>query len=128
MERDDLHVNDSYAPMANHSEEEGKKIRKKVWFVTALLSIITAVEIGVGIAVGKMYEGIERADGLWTTIKWSLIILTLVKAFYIVMEFMHLGHENKSLRRYIIIPYLIFIAYMIFLFLTEGFNVDRNAY
>ena len=116
-ERDDLIVNDSYATMSNHSEEEGKAIRKKIWFVTILLSVITTAEIVAGIFLSA------RDSGYWPIVKWSFIILTVVKAFYIVMEFMHLGHEKKSLRYYIIIPYLIFIAYMIFLLLTEGFNV-----
>lgn len=116
-ERDDLIVNDSYAPMANHSEEEGKVIRKKIWFVTALLSILTTVEIIMGIYLSN------REASLWPFVKWAFIIMTIVKAYYIVMEFMHLGHEKKSLRMYIIIPYLIFIVYMIFLLLTEGFTV-----
>lgn len=116
-ERDDLIVNDSYATMSNHSEEEGKAIRKKIWFVTILLSVITTAEIVAGIFLSA------RDSGYWPVVKWSFIILTVVKAFYIVMEFMHLGHEKKSLRMYIIVPYLIFIAYMTFLLLTEGFNV-----
>lgn len=115
--RDDLIVNDSYAPMVNHSEEEGKAIRKKIWFVTLLLSVLTTLEILMGIFLSN------RDESYWPFIKWSFIIMTVVKAFYIVMEFMHLGHENKGLRRYIIIPYLIFIAYMIFLLIVEGFSV-----
>ncbi|MGB1040847.1 MAG: cytochrome C oxidase subunit IV family protein [Flavobacteriales bacterium] len=116
--RDDLIVNDSYAPMVNHSEEEGKVIRKKIWQVTALLSILTAIEILMGIYLSA------RDSGYWTVIKWTFIVMTVVKAFYIVMEFMHLGHEKKSLRRYIIIPYLIFIIYMIYLIVQlEGFYV-----
>ncbi len=117
MERDDLIVNDSYAPMANHTEEQGVKIRKKIWQVTALLSIITAVEIAMGIFLS------DRAAGIWPYVKWSFIIMTVVKAAYIVLIFMHLGDETKSLRKYILYPYFIFIAYMIFLFLYEGFNV-----
>lgn len=116
-DRDDLIVNDSYAPMANHSEEEGKAVRKKVWFVTFLLSAITAVEIVMGIFLSN------RSDAIWPFVKWAFIVMTVVKAFYIVMEFMHLGHESSRLRRYIIIPYLIFIIYMIILYLIEGFNV-----
>lgn len=116
--RDDLIVNDSYAPMVNHSEEEGKAIRKKIWKVTALLTILTTVEIIMGIYLSA------RDSGYWTAIKWAFIIMTVVKAFYIVMEFMHLGHEKKSLRRYIIIPYLIFIVYLIWLVIQlEGFAV-----
>lgn len=118
--RDDLIVNDSYAPMVNHSEEAGKAIRKKIWKVTALLSILTAAEIAMGIWLSS------RDSGYWGFIKISFIVMTLVKAFYIVMEFMHLGHENKSLRRYIIVPYLIFIAYMIYLIVMEGFKVGNG--
>ena len=49
MERDDLIVNDSYSLNAHHSEEEGVKIRKKILFVTVLLTVITAVEVAMGI-------------------------------------------------------------------------------
>ena len=118
--RDDLLVNDSYAPMVNHSEEDGKAIRKKIWKVTALLSILTTLEIIMGIYLSS------RSSDLWVVVKWSFIVMTLVKAFYIVMEFMHLGHENKSLRRYIVVPYLIFIAYMIYLIVMEGFKVGNG--
>lgn len=118
-ERDDLIVNDSYAPMSNHSEEEGKAIRKKIWFVTILLSALTTVEILMGIFLSK--SGLKEWQ--WEIVKWLFIVMTVVKAYFIVMSFMHLGHEKKSLRMYIIIPYLIFIIYMIFLYLIEGFNV-----
>ena len=114
MERDDLIVNDSYALNAHHSEEEGVKIRKKIVFVTVLLTLITAVEVAMGIVF-------KRAETFtWETIKWSFIILTLVKAGYIVMIFMHLGDERKNLRNTIIIPYLVFIIYLIFIALTEA--------
>jgi len=114
MERDDLIVNDSYALNAHHSEEEGVKIRKKIIFVTVLLTLITAVEVGMGIIF-------KRAETFtWETIKWSFIILTLVKAGYIVMIFMHLGDERKNLRNTILVPYLVFIIYLIFIALTEA--------
>ena len=43
MERDDLIVNDSYAMAAHHSEEAGAAIRKKIWFVTGLLTLILSL-------------------------------------------------------------------------------------
>ena len=114
MERDDLIVNDSYALNAHHSEEEGVKIRKKIVFVTVLLTLITAIEVAMGIIF-------KRAETFtWETIKWSFIVLTLVKAGYIVMIFMHLGDEKKNLRNTILIPYLVFIIYLIFIALTEA--------
>lgn len=116
MERDDLIVNDQYALDAHHSEEDGVKIRKKIVFVTLLLTAITLVEVMLGVFI-------KRADtGLWMTIKWTFIVLTLVKAGYIVMSFMHLGDERKNLRNVILIPYLLFIGYLIFIGLTEGIS------
>lgn len=120
MERDDLIVNDSYALNAHHSEEEGVKIRKKIAFVTILLTLITAVEVVMGIIF-------KRAETFtWETIKWTFIVMTLVKAGYIVMVFMHLGDERKNLRNTILVPYLVFIGYLIFICLTEAAGHIEN--
>lgn len=114
MERDDLIVNESYALNNHHDEEQGKKIRKNIWKVTALLTLITIVEVAMGI----MFKRAETFT--WTTIKLGFIILTLVKAGYIVMSFMHLGDERKNLKLVILLPYALFIIYLIFIALYEG--------
>lgn len=114
MERDDLIVNESYSLQAHHSEEKGVEKRKTIVKVTVILTLITAVEVALGIFF-KRSETFE-----WTAIKWSFIILTLVKAGYIVMSFMHLGDERKNLRNVVLIPYMLFIAYLIFIALYEG--------
>jgi cytochrome c oxidase subunit IV len=116
MERDDLIVNDSYSLNAHHSEEEGVKIRKNILFVTVLLTAITAVEVAMGIIF-------KRAETFtWEMIKWSFVALTLVKAGYIVMSFMHLGEERGNMKKSILVPYLMFIVYLIYVALTEGFG------
>lgn len=114
MERDDII---EYSLDAHHSEEEGKVLRKKIWKVTALLTIITVVEVLLG-------AFIKQGTTIWPIVKWSFIALTLVKAAYIVLSFMHLGDERKVMRYVILIPYFIFIAYLIFILLTEGIYVD----
>ena len=120
MERDDLIVNDSYSLNATHSEEAGAKIRKNIIFVTVLLTAITAVEVAMGIIF-------KRAETFtWETIKWTFIALTLVKAGYIIMVFMHLGDEKKSLRNTVLMPYLVFILYLIFIAFTEGWGHLSN--
>ena len=116
MERDDLIVNDSYALNAHHSEEEGVAIRKKIYMVTVILSAITAVEVGMGV----MFKRSETFT--WTAIKWTFIVMTLVKAGYIVLVFMHLGDERSNLKRVVIAPYFLFISYLIFIAITEGFG------
>ena len=116
MERDDLIVNDSYSLNAQHSEEEGVKIRKKIIFVTVLLTAITAVEV----AMGVIFKRSETFS--WEIIKWTFVTLTLVKAGYIVMSFMHLGEERSVMKKTILIPYLIFIVYLVYIAITEGFG------
>lgn len=113
MERDDLIVNDSYALNAHHSEEKGVKIRKKIVFVTVLLSVITFAEVVMG-------AQIKQDSDYWGVIKISFIILTLLKAGYIVMSFMHLGDERKNLRYTILLPYGLFAFYLLWICLREG--------
>ena len=47
------------------------------------------------------------------------IIMTLAKAFFIIAEFMHLGHEVRNLVMTIAIPALLFIWFII-AFLWDG--------
>ena len=114
MERDDVI---EYSLDTHHDEEHGKKIRKKIWKVTAILTLITAIEVITGIFIKQSHE-------LWQLVKWGFIILTLVKAAYIVLVFMHLGDEKKSLKYIILVPYFIFILYLIFISLWEGKAID----
>lgn len=113
MERDDIY---EYSLDTHHSEEEGVKIRKKIVFVTILLTAITIVEVLMG-------AYIKQSSSMWVYVKWAFILMTLVKAGYIVMVFMHLGDEKKALRNVILIPYAIFAIYLIFILLWEGLAV-----
>ena len=113
MERDDLILDHSYSVSANHDEEYGKKMRKMIWKVTAILTAITIVEVGLGMTI-------KQGTDWWPVVKWSFLIMTLVKAGYIVMEFMHLGGEKKSFKWMLITPYFLFMAYLVFHCLTEA--------
>jgi cytochrome c oxidase subunit IV len=114
MNRDDLIKDNEYALSAYHDEEQGKAIRKKVWKVTAILSGLTIVEVFMGIYLS------ERGTMTWQMVKWGFIIMTLFKAGLIVMEFMHLGHEKKTMKWLVLAPYIGFIAYLVFICLTEA--------
>lgn len=122
--RDDLIVNEQYALNATHDEEHGKQIRKKIWFVTALLTVITAVEVGMGI-MASGWIGLK-----WEMVKWSFLLMTVVKAGYIVMVFMHLGDERKNLKWTILASYILFILYLAFIVLTEATALEgmREAF
>ena len=121
MERDDLIVDESYARAAHHDEEHGRKIRKKIWMVTAILTLITVVEVGIGASIARGSES-------WTAVKWAFIIMTLIKARYIVLSFMHLGDEKKGMKATILMPYIFFIIYLIFIALTESTYIHDLFY
>ena len=110
MKRDDLI---EYSLHGHHSEDEGKLIRKKIVKVTILLTAITVLEVALG-------AYIKQSSEIWPFIKWSFVGLTLLKAGYIVMIFMHLGDEIKWLKNIILIPYAMFIMYLIFIALNEA--------
>ncbi|MBL7944136.1 MAG: cytochrome C oxidase subunit IV family protein [Flavobacteriales bacterium] len=120
MERDDLIVNDQYSIDATHGEEEGKKIRKKLYAVTIILTVITVVEVFMGVFFKR------NGTFTWETIKHAFIVLTLVKAAYIVLVFMHLGDERKNLKYVILLPYALFIMYLIFIGLWEGLGIQES--
>ena len=82
-----------------------------IWKVAGILALITAVEFLIAFQL-------PTESFKWTKIT-IFILLTLVKAFYIVAEFMHLGHEKKSLVYSIILP-IILLFWLIAAFLMES--------
>ena len=103
-----------YETMAQHSEEEGKTIRKTLWRVFWIMLAITIFEL----VIGSMAPGHGWSGTLW--IKVLFIGLTILKAGFIVMAFMHLGHEVTFMKYTVLSPYIIFMAYGIFIILDEG--------
>ncbi|WP_320815443.1 cytochrome C oxidase subunit IV family protein [Flavobacterium sp.] len=91
---------------------------KRIWIVFAILSVITTVEVAFGIV---------KPDALFkvhflsvSLLNWLFIILTIVKAYYIVWAFMHLEGETKGLRWSIVAPLVFLILYLCFILLVEG--------
>ncbi len=102
----------NYEVLAQHDEAHGKKARKKLWRVFWLLLVVTFVEVGVG-----LYAADHEVSHLF--LKFFFIGFTIVKAFYIVYVFMHLGDEERWTKWMIIAPFTGFILYFIFM-LTIG--------
>jgi cytochrome c oxidase subunit IV len=96
-----------------HSTHEIPKANTgRIWTVFWILLGITAVEFAIAFAKGPL--------GMNHILVVSIFVgLTIVKAFYIVAEFMHLGHETKTLVWSIILP-LTFVVWFIVAMLTEG--------
>jgi cytochrome c oxidase subunit IV len=84
---------------------------KKIWMTALILLVITSVEFVLAFTM-------ERGLLLYIL----FIALTIVKAKYIMMEFMHLGDEVKPLFYSIIIP-LIFLIWLIIALFREGADI-----
>lgn len=89
---------------------------KRIWTVFWILSVITIVELGLGLLLYTLHlpESFRRL-----AIKGVIGILSLAKAYYIVGVFMHLGSELKNLRLAIVVTLGLFIWFII-AFLADG--------
>lgn len=97
------------------SPEEMKKANvKKIWRGALILAVVTGIEF----ALAFMWpESVSR-----TPLNILFIVLTLVKAFYIVAEFMHLEHEVPQLIYSILIP-TVFVVWLIIALFMEGGSI-----
>ncbi|TDO97782.1 cytochrome C oxidase subunit IV family protein [Flavobacterium sp. 245] len=91
---------------------------KRIWFVFILLSVVTTVEVVLGIYKPAVLEG-NHFVGL-NLLNWIFYILTIFKAYYIVWAFMHMEGEKSSLRWSVVSPVIFLVLYLLFILLTEG--------
>ena len=90
---------------------------QKIWGVLIFLSIVTAIEVALGIIKPEILMSYFLSMKL---INWIFIILTLVKAYYITWDFMHMRDEKFGLQVSVVITLLFLMAYAVFIFLVEG--------
>ena len=101
---------------------------QKIWGVLIFLSIVTAIEVAFGII--KPAFLMTPVFGM-KSLNWIFIILTIVKAYYIAWDFMHLRDEKRSFTSSIVLPLLILIPYLAFILLVEGdyiYNVMESGF
>ncbi|MDZ7848838.1 MAG: cytochrome C oxidase subunit IV family protein [Owenweeksia sp.] len=79
--------------------------------------MVTTVEVVLGIIKPEFLLGQLFGTSYLNII---FIVLTLVKAGYIVAEFMHLKYERTNLIWTILLPMVILIPYLAFILLMEG--------
>ena len=102
-----------------------KKIRK----TTILLSIITIIELAIGLTIYTIHKGADPNAMLVLMFKGMVCILTLAKAYYIISVFMHLGDEIRNLIITVGVPACLFIWFII-AFISDGNSYKnlRNKY
>lgn len=89
---------------------------RKIWKIAGILALITAVEFAIAfIFPASLIKN------------WVFIILTIFKAYFIVSDFMHLGHERKSLIMSILLP-ITFVIFLIFILWYQGTAIFQVLY
>ncbi|MGV3540311.1 MAG: cytochrome C oxidase subunit IV family protein [Rufibacter sp.] len=110
------------ASHSHHTEEFGqtgtipKAQTKAIWKTFVILCVITAIEF----AFAFMMDAGTLRNAIF-------IGLTILKAFYIVGEFMHLKHETKGLIWAILIP-TVLLAWLLVALLVEGTFYGDSVY
>jgi len=114
-----------------------KSNEQKIWGVLILLSIITAIEVVLGIykPAGLMSPWMTPFEGgLGATLmniilspfifliplNLIFLVLTIVKAYYITWDFMHMRDEKASLRKAVVWTFVFLALYIALIFLLEG--------
>ena len=110
---------------------------QKIWGVLIFLTLVTIVEVALGIIKPDilMTPLLSKFEGGWfmqtlnviliplnsmKLLNVIFIVLTLVKAYYIAWDFMHLRDEKSSLRRAIVWTPIFLVAYLVFILLLEA--------
>lgn len=125
-----------------------KSNEQKIWGVFIFLSIITIIEVALGIVKPEAlmtpylsaFEGgfmatmaniVLAALIYMKPLNLIFIVLTIVKAYYITWDFMHMRDETKALRRMVVWTAIFLLCYLVLILLVEGdyiFEVYKNNY
>lgn len=102
--------------MSSHEHTSSFNV-KDIWRVFFVLLAITVVEFIIALAVPEsfMAKGIKN---------WLYIILTIMKAFYIVAYFMHLKFEKINLIYSILLPTVFILGVIAALMYESNYWLD----
>jgi cytochrome c oxidase subunit IV len=105
-----------------------KSNQQKIWGVLIFLSIVTTIEVVLGIVKPSV---LMSSFLNMKILNWIFLILTIVKAYYIAWDFMHIRDEKGGLKGSIVLPLVILIPYLSFILLIEAdyiFEVMFNGF
>lgn len=95
---------------------------KRIWNVFWILSALTIVEVVLGIfKPASLHHSLFMGT---SPLNWIFIVLTVIKAYYIVWAFMHMEGEKASLRWSVVGTTVFLIIYIVVLFLIEAVYVQ----
>lgn len=112
----------AFEEVSYHHHTDDAEFKRRVRRTTILLSVITIIELAIGLTIYSLHKSDTNRDFLILCFKGVVCILTLAKAYYIVSVFMHLGDEIRNMIMTIVVPLMLFIWFII------AFIADGNSY
>ena len=97
-------------------DDGGAAHRSAIWRTFWILSVLTAIEFIIAFYVPKGYFKVS-----------VFIVMTIIKAFFIVGEFMHLKYEVKGLIWSILLP-CVFVLWLLGALIWEGGSVGEAIF
>ena len=94
-----------------------KSNTQKIWGVLILLTIVTTVEVVLGIIKPPV---LMESFLSMKILNWIFIILTIVKAYDITWDFMHMRDETPTLRRVVVWTAIFLICYLMWILIQEA--------
>jgi cytochrome c oxidase subunit IV len=106
---------------AEHAHGHNNEGTGRIWKVFWVLSLLTVIELALGYFLYFKGDGGPNSIGHGAILTTKIVIgvLTLLKAYYIVSVFMHLGDEVRNLIMTITVPLVLFVWFII-AFLYDG--------
>jgi len=83
---------------------------------------LTPFEGGLGATLGNM---ILSTFIYLIPLNFIFLVLTIVKAYYITWDFMHMRDERTSLKRAVVWTFVFLALYIALIFLTEGDYINE---
>jgi cytochrome c oxidase subunit IV len=104
--------------VSHESEEKAHSAlnTKVIWKVFWILLGVTIFEVSIS------FTPLSKE-----LLQWTFVLLTIVKAYYIVGYFMHLKFEVVPLQWSLLLPFVL-IVYLIFIALYEGVALGMIPY
>lgn len=112
-------MSDIHHEHVSHASEEKAHSAlntKMIWRVFWILLGVTIFEVAIS------FTAIPP-----TVLLWTFVVLTLVKAYFIVGYFMHLKFEEIPFQWSILLPFIL-IVYLIFIAIYEGTALASAVY
>lgn len=114
--------------LAHHhdiNDPESKAKVRKIWRVTLLLTIVTIFEVAVGLWLFKISPDVSKV-AVHIGIICYFVVLTMIKAYYIVKVFMHLGDETRMFGKFVLTPMILIVWLAVVLLTDATFHLGIN--